>query len=62
MRVTKGVLAVLLMSMVLLVSCSKDSDELPVAKIADRVITLTIFERTYWAVDEKFLPEDKGIE
>jgi len=53
---------VLLMSMVLLVSCSKDRDELPVAKVADRVITLSTFEKTYWAVDEKFLPEDKGIE
>ena len=46
MRVARGVLAVLLMSMVLLVSCSKDRDELPVATIADRVIALTIFEKT----------------
>lgn len=62
MRVANGVLAVILMSMVVLASCSKEQGDLPVAKVADRVITLSIYEKTYFAVDEKFLPEDKGIE
>lgn len=62
MRVANGLLALILLSMVVLASCSKDRDELPVAKVADRVITLGVYERTYFAVDEKFLPEDKGIE
>ncbi len=62
MRVINGVLAVILMSMVTLVSCSKEQGELPVAKVADRVITLSVYEKTYFAVDDKFLPEDKGIE
>ena len=62
MRGSRGVLAVLLLGLLLALSCSKNRDELPVAKIGDRTITLSIFEKTYFAVDPKFLPDDTGIE
>ncbi len=62
MRSTKIVLSIMLVSVLLALSCAKNREELPVAKVADRVITLGIFEKTYWAVDPKFLPKDKGID
>jgi peptidyl-prolyl cis-trans isomerase C len=62
MRGSRGVLAVLLLGLLLALSCSKNRDELPVAKVGDRTITLSIFEKTYFAVDPKFLPDDTGVE
>ena len=62
MRGSRSILAVALLGSVLAFSCSKNREDLPVAKVGDRVITLSIFEKTYFAVDPKFLPEDKGIE
>ena len=62
MRGSRSILAVALLGSVLAFSCSKNREDLPVAKVGDRVITLSIFEKTYFAVDPKFLPEDKGVE
>ncbi|MBP2680353.1 MAG: PpiC-type peptidyl-prolyl cis-trans isomerase [Candidatus Krumholzibacteriota bacterium] len=62
MRGSRGVLAVLLLGLLLAASCSKNRDDLPVAKVGDRTITLSVFEKTYFAVDPKFLPEDTGVE
>jgi parvulin-like peptidyl-prolyl isomerase len=64
MRGSRSVLLVvaLLLSVLLVVSCSKTNENSPVAKVGDRVITLGTFEKTYWTVDSKYQPEDKGIE
>ncbi|RPH52721.1 hypothetical protein EHM82_09135, partial [bacterium] len=62
MRGSKGVLAVLLLGLLLALSCSKNRDDLPVATVGDRTITLSTFEKTYFAVDPKFLPDDTGVE
>jgi parvulin-like peptidyl-prolyl isomerase len=52
----------LLMAALLLVSCSKTKDEMPVAKVNDRVITLAEFERIYNMMDPRYLPEGEGFE
>jgi parvulin-like peptidyl-prolyl isomerase len=53
---------ILLAPGLLLVSCSKNREDLPVAKVGDRVITLGTFEKAYLAVDPKFLSDDTGLE
>jgi len=62
MRGSRNVLAVVLLGLLLALSCSKNREDLPVAKVGDRVIILSTFEKTYFAVDPKFLPDDKEIE
>lgn len=56
-KIAAGLLAV-----VFLFSCSKNKDEMVVAKINDRVITLQRFENSYKNVDVKFLPQKGGFE
>lgn len=62
MRSLSVVLLALSASVLLLSSCSRDRENLPVAEVGDRVITLGVFEKSYATVDPKFLPEDQGIE
>ena len=62
MRSLSRVLLILLVPGLLSISCSKKREDLPVAKIGDRVITVDTFEKTYAAIDPKYLSEDKGIE
>jgi peptidyl-prolyl cis-trans isomerase C len=62
MRGSKGVIAVVFLGLLFALSCSKNRENLPVAKVGDRVITLGVFEKTYMTVDPKFLPKDTGIE
>ncbi|MFH1755320.1 MAG: peptidyl-prolyl cis-trans isomerase, partial [Candidatus Latescibacterota bacterium] len=53
---------VLMIAVMLLVSCSKSKDEIPVAKINDRVISLAEFERVYNSMDPRYLPAGEGFE
>jgi peptidyl-prolyl cis-trans isomerase C len=53
---------ILLGACLTLVSCSKNREDLAVAKVGDRVITLGTFEKVYFSVDPKFLSDDTGIE
>ncbi len=62
MRSLSRILLILLAPGLLVVSCSKNREELLVAKVGDRVITLGAFEKAYMTVDPKFLSEDTGIE
>ncbi len=64
MRGSRNVLLVvaLLLSALVVVSCSRVNENSTVAKVGDRVITLGTFEKTYWTVDPKYHPEDKGID
>ncbi len=52
----------LLMAALLLVSCSKSKDEIPVAKISDRMISLAEFERVYNLMDPRYLPDGEGFD
>jgi len=64
MRGSRSVLLIvtLLLSVLFVLSCGRIDENSTVAKVADRVITLGIFEQTYWKVDPKYRPEDKGID
>jgi parvulin-like peptidyl-prolyl isomerase len=62
MRVTKQITLVLWVSLLVVVGCSKDKREVPVAKVGERTISLATFEIQYYAVDEKFIPENKDLE
>ena len=55
-------LASVLLLPVCLVSCSKSREDIPVAKVKDRVISLATFENTYVRVDPKYLPESRDID
>ncbi len=46
----------------LVVSCSKSKDKIPVAKIKDQVITLAQFEEAYSRVNPSYLPQAEGFE
>ncbi|MFQ5512529.1 MAG: peptidyl-prolyl cis-trans isomerase [Candidatus Krumholzibacteriia bacterium] len=56
------VVSVLWIALLLTVSCSKSHDEMIVAKVKDRTISVADFERTYLRVDPKFLPESSDLE
>ena len=61
MRISKAIIAVMLLPMLLAGSCSKSSDKTPVADVADRTITLAAYEKAYHSVDPKFLPEGTDL-
>ena len=52
----------LVLAVVLLVSCSKSKEDIPVAKVNDRVITLAEFERVYNLMDPRYLPKGEGFD
>jgi peptidyl-prolyl cis-trans isomerase C len=62
MRSLCRALLILLVPGLLVASCSKNKENLPVAKVGDRIITLGTFEKTYFAVDPKFLSDDTSVE
>ncbi|UCG52619.1 MAG: peptidyl-prolyl cis-trans isomerase [Candidatus Latescibacterota bacterium] len=62
MRIAKVISMIVLLPVLLAVSCSKSREDILVAEVADRGISLATFEKTYLAVDPKYLPEDEGLE
>lgn len=56
-RITMGLLALMMVF-----SCSKSKDEILVADVEGRQITLARFEQSYQNVDPKFLPQVGGFE
>lgn len=61
MQLSRPILGVTLAGLLLLASCGGNRDELPVAKIKDRVITLAEFERAYTTVSPQYLPETRDL-
>lgn len=45
-----------------LVSCSKSKDQMVVAKVGDRQITLAQYEHAWFTVDPKYLPDEPDLE
>ncbi|UCH83187.1 MAG: peptidyl-prolyl cis-trans isomerase [Candidatus Latescibacterota bacterium] len=62
MRISKALIAVMLLPLLFAGSCSKGSDETLVAEIADRTITLAAFQKAWMSVDSKYLPETEDLE
>ncbi|MEJ2722111.1 MAG: peptidyl-prolyl cis-trans isomerase [bacterium] len=62
MRISKTLFAFMVLPLLLVGACSKSKDETPVAKVGDRTITLATYEKTYQAVDPKFLPENRDLD
>lgn len=62
MRSLSAVVLILLVASLLAASCSKNREELPVAKVGDRVITLGTFEKVWAGMDPNYLPDDTGLE
>ena len=57
----KRIASVLCIPMLFMLSCSKNRDEILVAKIKDRTISLSTYENTFVSVDPKFLPETQDL-
>jgi parvulin-like peptidyl-prolyl isomerase len=62
MRITRGIAAVFLISLLVVAACSKDKKTIPVAKVGDRVISLDLFEKTFNSVDPKYRPESTELD
>ncbi|MEE9271251.1 MAG: peptidyl-prolyl cis-trans isomerase [Candidatus Krumholzibacteria bacterium] len=58
----KRIASVLWIPMLFMLSCSKNRDEILVAKIKDRTISLSTYENTFVTVDPKFLPDTQDLE
>jgi len=58
---TRQLIGVLSIPILLLASCSSGGDDAPVAKVKDRVITLSDFEKAINAVSAEFLPTNTDL-
>jgi parvulin-like peptidyl-prolyl isomerase len=58
----KRIASVLWIPMLFMSSCSKNREEILVAKIKERTISLSTFENTFVTVDPKFLPETRDLD
>lgn len=60
MRFSKMLPVVLLITAVLASSCSKSKDEVLVAKVGDRAITVADFEKAFLTVNQQYMPTSEG--